>query len=353
MISISDHIPNWLEHHRQQLICDTGSLPAGLMLLGPTGSGKLSLGLNLCAILFCEKPDGGESCGKCSGCQSFSAGTHPDFHLITTEKNVDTLDKSLQGYASRYLQQKEKRSTSRKSGQQIGVDQIRSVIERLSTHAYMGGERIVLIAPADALNTNSANALLKILEEPHAGCRFILLCSGRDKLPATVFSRVTVFNVSPPPIDEAANWLLDNGVPQQYTYQLVSLAAGAPLLAHRYFLEGWCDKIPIWEKVIYQLGNGKLEPVAAAKIIGVDNGPDFLFWLEGLCSALISLKHGRQNIQSVSQNKQFISLLLDKLYSVELWDMIRKLRRYRHFQQRVVDELLFLEDVLIAIWQKN
>ena len=353
MTACGNNIPFWLRPQRNQLLENAASLPVALMLLGSIGTGRFKLAMEVAQTVLCHKPIPTGYCCECSSCTMFLSGTHPDFHLITTEKYSLNLDEFLQGYSSRYLQKKEKRSTSRKSGQQIGVDQIRSVIERMSTHSYMGADRVVVIAPGEAMNTNSANALLKILEEPNPGCRFIILCSGRDKLPATIFSRVTIFNVSTPPRSESIEWLRKSGLTETQGNQLVTLSNEAPLLALQYFEEGWSEKISTWEKIVYKVILQKLEPVAAAGLIGIDDSVRFLYWMERVCCDLVSVKQGRDSRYSLLQTDQFAKLLLDMLYSPKLWDMIRRLQQYRYSQQRVIDELLFLEDILIAIWQKK
>ncbi len=72
---------------------------------------------------------------------------------------------------------------------QIRVEQIRELSEQLALTAHGGGATVALIAPADAMNANAANALLKTLEEPRAGVTLLLVASVPSRLPATILSR--------------------------------------------------------------------------------------------------------------------------------------------------------------------
>ena len=70
--------------------------------------------------------------------------------------------------------------------------------EELALTAHAGGATVAVIAPADALNANAANALLKTLEEPRAGVTLILVASVPSRLPATVLSRCQRLQINAP-----------------------------------------------------------------------------------------------------------------------------------------------------------
>jgi DNA polymerase-3 subunit delta' len=117
--------------------------------------------------------------------------------------------------------------TSKKS--QISVDQVRQLSEFVSLSSHRAGLRIVLLHPAEALNQSSANALLKMLEEPPPGVVFLLVTSQPQRLLATITSRCSKIEMPLPSRGEAADWLRGRGVEQ--VDAKLAFAGGAPLLA--------------------------------------------------------------------------------------------------------------------------
>lgn len=98
----------------------------------------------------------------------------------------------------------------------VTVDEIRRVNRFLSMTAHDGGYRIVIVDPADDMNTNAANALLKNLEEPPARTLFILITHQLGRLLATIRSRCQTIKLGPLG-GEALNSILSSfeaGVPE-------------------------------------------------------------------------------------------------------------------------------------------
>lgn len=79
----------------------------------------------------------------------------------------------------------------------IKIDEVRTINEFMSKTSYDNNWRIVLIDSIDDMNINSANALLKILEEPPAKSMLILISHNPDKLLPTIKSRCSRLNLKP------------------------------------------------------------------------------------------------------------------------------------------------------------
>jgi len=130
-------------------------LPHAILLKGPQGIGKFDFAKNLAQSLLCEQPlTDGLACQNCPSCLWFQQETHPDFRLL----QPDSLSDLEEG--------EEREAGKKKPSQQISVDQIRGLANFANLSSHRGGHRVVLIHPAEAMNTNAANALLKTLEEP-------------------------------------------------------------------------------------------------------------------------------------------------------------------------------------------
>ncbi len=172
--------------------------PHGLLFKGSKGIGKFDLAMNFARSLLCQQPDeAGFACGQCPSCHWFSQGSHPDFRLLQPEAL------SLDG---------EETESGKKPSKQISVDQVRGLTEFSGMSAHQGGRRVVVIHPAEAMNTNAANALLKNLEEPPPGMLFILVSHRPQQLLPTILSRCLSFALPAPDAASSTRWLAQQGV---------------------------------------------------------------------------------------------------------------------------------------------
>jgi DNA polymerase-3 subunit delta' len=170
----------------------------GLLFKGAKGIGKLDLAIRYAQSLLCQHTgDAGFACGICPSCHWFEQGTHPDFRLLQPEAL------SLDG---------EDGEAGKKPSKDISVDQIRGLADFFGMSAHQGGRRVVVIHPAEAMNANAANALLKNLEEPPPGVLFILVSHKPQQLLPTILSRCLAVALSAPDAATATRWLQQQGI---------------------------------------------------------------------------------------------------------------------------------------------
>ena len=208
----------WQQRAFERVLASHASqrLGHGLLVCGPARLGKRALVEVIAARLLCTGAAPGEpACGQCRSCRLLAAGTHPDLHRVSFALN----DKG------------EPRTV-------ITVEQMRELGEKISLSAQLGGAIVSLIAPAEALNLNAANALLKTLEEPQPGRYLILLSDAPYRLSATIRSRCQRIELRPPSIDEARGWLLGQGLPPGPVDEALAAADGHPGEAQAMLSEG-------------------------------------------------------------------------------------------------------------------
>lgn len=175
----------------------------GLLFKGTKGIGKFDLAMNFARSLLCQHPDeAGFACGQCPSCHWFAQGSHPDFCLLQPEAL------SLDGEEG----DDSKSASGKKPSKQISVDQVRGLADFSGMSAHQGGRRVVVIHPAEAMNTNAANALLKNLEEPPPGLLFILVSHKPQQLLPTIRSRCLSFALPAPDAASVTSWLTQQGV---------------------------------------------------------------------------------------------------------------------------------------------
>jgi DNA polymerase III subunit delta' len=173
--------PPWLEPHLASLVTLVRSehTPSGLLMVGPEGVGKGVLARTFLQRVACtHDSEGIFPCGVCNGCRSFLGASHPEILEVVPEE----------------------------AGKEILVDQVRAVIEFLSL-SHAGPARVVFIEPAEAMNVNAANALLKTLEEPPAGAMVLLAAARPARLPPTIRSRCRRLRIPSPDTALVRRWL--------------------------------------------------------------------------------------------------------------------------------------------------
>jgi DNA polymerase-3 subunit delta' len=217
-----------------------------LLLSGPPGQGKRSFAECYAARVLCTRPGpDGHACGQCDGCRLRLSGNHPDLLRIVPEAEL------AEGDAP---------SGKTKPSTQILIEQIRSLREQLGVTAHQSDTRVILIDPAEAMNLNTANALLKLLEEPPPGSLFLLVTAAPRRLMPTIRSRCQVWTFPQPDPAQAAAWLDAEVGPGAAA--LLALCGGMPVAAARLARQGGAA---LRERFTRDLGaNGGIDPVMLA-----------------------------------------------------------------------------------------
>lgn len=175
-----------------------GKMPHGILLAGPSESGKANFAAGLGAYLLCRGHD--KPCGECRQCNLVAAGTHPDLLEVTL---VDA--------------------------KQIRIEQIRELIHWATQTSQQGGYKVCTINPADKLNIQSANALLKVLEEPPPNTLICLVSDQPTRLLPTLRSRCQRIDLGSPSQQEAVVWLQGQMDSSADVELLLGIADGMPL----------------------------------------------------------------------------------------------------------------------------
>ncbi|HYM86901.1 MAG TPA: DNA polymerase III subunit delta' [Pseudoxanthomonas sp.] len=218
---------------------EAGRLGHGLLICGPAGLGKRAVAEHLAQYVLCTDKTGHEPCGKCRGCllylsrsQRENLELRPDKSLSHPDGHPAHPDVVFVGHAWRMTPSPPRQLT------QIVVDQMRVLSERLSKTPQYGEALIALIDPAEALNENASNALLKTLEEPVPGRYLWLLSAQPATLSATIRSRCQRLEFKLPPHAEALAWLRIQGHPEKEASDALEAARGHPGLADEWLHGG-------------------------------------------------------------------------------------------------------------------
>ncbi|MBL8202448.1 MAG: hypothetical protein JNK40_15895 [Chromatiales bacterium] len=176
-----------------------GQVPQALLVHGPAGIGRRHFALALAARLLGSpwRPSADVPADELDGVP------HPDYWSVGLEEESRV----------------------------IRIDQIRDLIQALSLTSHGSGWKVGLIWPAEAMNHNAANTLLKTLEEPPAATTVILIADAPARLPATILSRCERIRLSAPAPATALAWLASRHPDQAACEKALAFASGAPLMA--------------------------------------------------------------------------------------------------------------------------
>jgi DNA polymerase-3 subunit delta' len=161
----------------------SGRVPHAFLLLGPKGIGKATLAYRFARFVFAH-PDPAAAEVAAATSLSVDAG-HPVARRVAAQAQGDLL----------VLE----RTTNEKGvlRQQIAVDDVRRTVSFFGSTAGEGGWRVAIVDAVDELNRSSANALLKVLEEPPRRALLLLVCHSAARVPATLRSRCRVVPLRP------------------------------------------------------------------------------------------------------------------------------------------------------------
>ncbi len=185
-------------------------LPHGLVFAGPAGVGKATAARALATLFLCEHPQGETPCGSCASCRGMSAGTHPDYHVITRD-------------LIRYHDK-----TGKSKGIDLSINVVRAeLVEPASRKSVMGRGKVFLIEEADRMNPPAQNALLKTLEEPAGRTAIILLTDQPDALLSTIRSRSQTIRFASLEENTVAGELRKRGIEQDTAARAARLTRGS------------------------------------------------------------------------------------------------------------------------------
>lgn len=211
---MSEQLYPWLEQSYRSIISslNSGRLPHALLIEGGAGLGKLGLAKLLAGRLLCERsePEVVLPCGTCKQCLLFDANSHLDFRLVEPED----------------------------AGKAIKVDHVRALVDFVMQSSSQGGYKVAIIAPAEAMNINSANAILKTLEEPTPNTMIILVTHEPGRIMPTIRSRCQSVVIPKPSASDSMAWLAATSSNSQAQLEtMLAMANGSPLLALSYIEE--------------------------------------------------------------------------------------------------------------------
>lgn len=248
----------WLEAPLRQALAQQRA--HALLVSAPEGIGALEFMLGLAQAWLCEAAPEARPCGRCESCRLLHAQAHPDLKLLMPEAlRVE------RGWAGAAEEGEDGAKAKRKPSRQIRIDEIRSAIDWIGRSSSRAQAKVVLLFPAEAMNMQSANALLKTLEEPPGSARLLLGTADPAQLLATVRSRCQTITLHQPTTQQALAWLSERGIADARA--LLAAAGGRPLRAAEMAAAGIGTKA--WQALPQAVADGRSQAFAGWSVASV------------------------------------------------------------------------------------
>ena len=192
-------------------MADSGRVAHAMLMYENEGCGALALALAYIQYLNCKNRQGGDSCGECPSCRQMSKLIHPDVHFVfPVNKGPKTSDEkpTSESYltywrelacANPYFVEADLQRAigiESKNGL-IAVAEAKNIISKLSLTAVADGYKAVVFYLPEKMNQETANRLLKMVEEPPMNTLFIFITHAPEKVLQTIFSRCQSVRVFP------------------------------------------------------------------------------------------------------------------------------------------------------------
>ena len=210
----------WIAAQCAQLLNAPGQ---ALLLHGPSGLGQYRLALELARGWLCEAPTAQGACGVCTSCHAIDVRTHADLCVLMPETDMLARAWPLSEKAQTDIDDKK-----RKASREIRIDAMREAIEFSQRTSARGRSKVVLVFPAEQMNTITANALLKTLEEPPGQVRFVLATESAHQLLATIRSRCLGHAMRWPTAQASQAWLAEQGLSPELARSFLRMCGDRP-----------------------------------------------------------------------------------------------------------------------------
>lgn len=314
-------------------------LPHAILFQGPPGVGKVALAEMFARSLLCESLQAdGHACGHCASCGWFAQYSHPDYRRIRPE----ALEEETADDESEEGETRKSGKAAKNPSKEIRIEQVRQIGDWINVSTHRSGKRVVLLYPAETLNTASANSLLKTLEEPPAETVFLLVSHAPDSLLPTIVSRCHRFSLPIPNQEQALAWLSEQGIADAPSW--LAEQGGAPLRAHAM---AQAESRETLEAFLNQLARADSESaLKLAAQIQKESPVELVVWLQRWLSDLFSVKLAGRVRYYPRYHKQ-ITALAARTDAAALQSMAKSLSERRAIAEHPLAPRLFIEDMLL------
>ena len=337
---MSTSIYPWQTSAWQQLQQLRERMPHAILFHGAAGIGKADFIERFAQSLLCESVAAdGHACGTCASCGWFSQQNHPDYRRVRPEALEDEPPEGEEGADA---DTGKKAKSTKAPSKEIKIEQVRALADFMNISTHRQGLRVVVVYPAEALNTPASNALLKTLEEPPPGTVFLLASNSLDRLLPTILSRCRKFAMPMPDAAAALAWLKEQGLADADGW--LREQGGAPLAALAQSESGNREEM---EALLQMLASPSVDAaLRAAEKLSKAPLAALVSWQQRWLYDLFSYKLSGI-IRYYPRHQKELALLAGKVHTASLMRAIKSVNERRVIADHPLSPKLFVEDMLL------
>lgn len=337
---MSDSIYPWQQASWRQLQQLRERMPHAILFHGSAGTGKADFIEHFAQSLLCENVAAdGHACNACVSCGWFKQHNHPDYRRVRPEAFEDELPEGEEGSEA---ESGKKTKSTKAPSKEIKIEQIRALADFMNISTHRQGLRVVVMYPAEALNTPASNALLKTLEEPPPHTVFLLSSNGLDLLLPTILSRCRKFALPMPDHAQATAWLNEQGLQDADSW--LREQGGAPLAALAQSELGNRDEL---ETLLQLLANPTVDgALKTADKLSKTPLSLVVSWQQRWLYDVFSYKLSG-SIRYFPRYQQQLAALAGKVHTARLMQAIKSANERRATADHPLSPKLFVEDLLL------
>ncbi len=345
----------------------TNHMAHAQLFFGPVGSANLAMALAYATYINCTDKQTDDACGECAACQKNGKFIFPDLHFVvptattknrTKDANSAAFMKEWRSFiqTNPYASPQEWGNFFGAENKQlsISVEESRSIIRTLSMKSFEGEYKVLILWLPEMMNASSANALLKILEEPPAKTIFLLVTQDPEKIITTILSRTQMIRIPSFGDEEIITELSSRNIDAERARQIAYLADGNLNEAYRLVHEAEVsngDMFRDWMRLCYKRDLGALVQWSEefAKIGREGQKNYFQYGLNMLRETLI-FGHGGEELLRLQDDERGFIVNFSKVLNREKIEYIsRKLNEaYYHIERNANPKITFL-DISLSI----
>lgn len=223
-----------------RLLADSKNIPHAIMLSGVSGIGKMSLARAFVQYVHCQSPRNGEPCGECQSCRQHQSFNHADLHFIypivknkaqkveISKDRIDLWKEMLEKYPWMEPEQWLALIDAGNSQPRIYVEDADYILHGDALSTYSANYKFFVIWLPEKMNVETANKLLKVIEEPAEGTVFVLVSNSEAEVLPTIFSRTQRFVMLPVDEENVAGYVAKKyGLDRETSRQIARLSHGS------------------------------------------------------------------------------------------------------------------------------
>lgn len=235
----SDIVGHREEKELLRSMVDSDRIPHALLLSGISGIGKMKMARVFAQYIHCQYRTGGEPCGRCPSCLRHQSFNSTDLYFIFPivkkgkEKNAisssfyDQWREFITTYPYMEVERWQEILGAGNSQPSIMVSESQEILRIASLSPFSEDRKIFIVWLPEKMNSETANKLLKVVEEPFDDTNFIFVSNNPEKLLPTVFSRLYRINLHRLSDKDIFESLLRKGLPEDKCREITGLCEGS------------------------------------------------------------------------------------------------------------------------------